>query len=143
MTISRRAALGVGMSRLATPALGQMGQMQMQPAAAPLSQHDPNPLIRTLDPSFNRYRLALAGVERLGTGFRSSEGPVRFGDGRYLLWSDIPNNRLLRWDEATGRIGVFRAPSNNSNGNARDRQGRLVTCEHQTRRVTRTAFGGS
>lgn len=140
MNISRRAALGAGLSLLATPALGQM---QMQPAAAPLSQRYPDPLIRTLDPSFNRYRLALAGVERLGTGFRWSEGPVWFGDGRYLLWSDIPNNRMMRWDEASGRISVFRAPSNNSNGNTRDRQGRLLTCEHLTRRVTRTEYDGS
>lgn len=140
MNIARRAALGAGLSLLATPALGQM---QMQPPTTPLSQRYPDLLIRTLDPSFNRYRLALAGVERLGTGFRWSEGPVWFGDGRYLLWSDIPNNRMMRWDEASGRISVFRAPSNNSNGNTRDRQGRLLTCEHLTRRVTRTEYDGS
>lgn len=138
MTVTRRTALGAGLSLLAAPALAQM-----RPPAEPLSQRYPDPLIRTLDPSFNRYRLALAGVERLGTGFRWSEGPVWFGDGRFLLWSDIPNNRLMRWDEATGRVSVFRAPSNNSNGNTRDRQGRLLTCEHLTRRVTRTEYDGS
>ncbi|GAA5238249.1 SMP-30/gluconolactonase/LRE family protein [Burkholderia mallei] len=66
-----------------------------------------------------------------------------FGDGRYLLWSDIPNNRMLRWDEQSGTVGVFRQPSNNANGNTRDRAGRLVTCEHLTRRVTRTEYDGS
>jgi gluconolactonase len=67
---------------------------------------------------------------------------VWFGDGRYLLWSDIPNNRILRWDEETGAVSVFRKPSNNANGNTRDRQGRLVTCEHDSRRVTRTEYDG-
>src|SRR4029079_14622643 len=62
---------------------------------------------------------------------------------RCLLWSDLPNNRMLRWDEETGQISLFRAPSNFSNGNTRDRQGRLVTCEHQTRRVTRTEHDGT
>jgi len=68
---------------------------------------------------------------------------VWFGDGRYLLWSDIPNNRILRWDEETGAVTPFRRPSNNANGNTRDREGRLVTCEHLTRRVTRTEYDGS
>lgn len=138
MTVSRRAAFGAGLSLFAAPALAQMRR-----AAEPLSQRYPDPLVRVLDPSFNRYRLGLAGVERLGTGFRWSEGPVWFGDGRFLLWSDIPNNRLMRWDEASGRVSVFRGPSNNSNGNTRDRQGRLITCEHLTRRVTRTEYDGS
>ncbi len=74
---------------------------------------------------------------------RWSEGPVWFGDGRYLLWSDIPNNRIMRWDEETGRVSVFRKPSSNANGNTRDRQGRLLTCEHETRRVTRTEYDGA
>jgi gluconolactonase len=68
---------------------------------------------------------------------------VWFGDGRYVLWSDIPNNRIMRWDEETGVVGVFRKPSNHSNGNTRDRQGRLVTCEHDSRRVTRTEYDGT
>ena len=102
----------------------------------------PDPAIETLDPRFNRYRLGAAAVERLWTGCRWAEGPVWFGDGRFLVWSDIPNNRMLRWDEQTGAVSVFRHPSNNSNGNTRDRQGRLVTCEHGTRRVTRTEHDG-
>jgi gluconolactonase len=67
---------------------------------------------------------------------------VWFGDGRFLLFSDIPNNRMLRWSEETGEVTTFRRPSDNSNGNSRDRQGRLITCEHLTRRVTRTEYDG-
>jgi len=101
----------------------------------------PDPLIETLDPRFEGYRIFSAAVERLYTGCRWSEGPVWFGDGRYLLWSDIPNNRVLKWDETTGKVSTFRHPSNFANGNTRDRQGRLVTCEHG-RRVTRTDYDG-
>jgi gluconolactonase len=107
------------------------------------SERYPDPSVRILDPSFARYRLPLASVERLHTGCRWSEGPVWFGDGRYLLWSDLPNNRILRWDEATGAVSAFRQPSDYANGNTRDRQGRLVTCEHDSRRVTRTEYDGS
>jgi gluconolactonase len=103
----------------------------------------PDPRLQNLDPSFARYRIAQASVERLYTGARWSEGPVWMGDWRSVLWSDIPNNRILRWDEATGRTSTYRRPSNNSNGLTRDRQGRLVTCEHDARRVTRTEFDGS
>ena len=90
-----------------------------------------------------KYRLGNAAVERLASGFRWAEGPVWFGDGRYLLWSDIPNNRIMRWLEETGEVSVFRSPSQNSNGRTRDKQGRLVTCEHDSRRVTRTEHDGS
>ena len=68
----------------------------------------PDPAVQILDPRFERYRLPLAGVERIATGCRWCEGPVWFGDGRYLLWSDIPNDRILRWDEETGAVSVFR-----------------------------------
>jgi gluconolactonase len=104
--------------------------------------HYPDPTVKVLDPSFLKYRPTIVGVERLATGMTWSEGPVWFGDGRYLIWSDIPNNRLMRWDEATGAVGVFREPSNQANGNTRDRQGRLISCEHRTRRVTRTEYDG-
>ncbi len=106
------------------------------------SQRYPDPAIEIIDPSFEQYRVFSAAVERLATGFRWCEGPVWFGDGRYLLWSDIPNNRIMRWDEETGAVSVFRKPSNFGNGNSRDRQGRLVTCEHG-RRVTRTEYDGT
>ena len=103
----------------------------------------PDPAIQVLDPRFAKYRLGNAAVERLATGFRWTEGPVWFGDGRYLLFSDIPNNRIMRWLEETGAVSVFRSPSQYSNGHTRDKQGRLVTCEHDTRRVTRTEHDGS
>jgi len=103
----------------------------------------PDPSVQVLDPSFAKYRLFHAAVERLATGFRWAEGPVWFGDGRYLLWSDIPNNRVMKWEEETGAVSVFRRPSSFANGNTRDRQGRLVTCEHDSRRVTRTEYDGT
>jgi gluconolactonase len=103
----------------------------------------PDPLIKIIDPSFAKYRVAAAKVERIATGQRWAEGPVWFGDGRCLLWSDVASNRIMRWDEETGAVSVFRQPSNNSNGNTRDRQGRLVTCEHLSRRVTRTEYDGA
>jgi gluconolactonase len=107
------------------------------------SQRYPDPLVCAIDPSFSKYMLGLAKIEKIASGMRWAEGPVWFGDGRFLLWSDIPNNRIMRWDEETGRVSIFRKPSNNSNGNTRDRQGRLLTCEHDTRRVTRTEYDGS
>jgi gluconolactonase len=103
----------------------------------------PDPAVEVLDPRFEKYRVGDAAVERLYTGMRWAEGPVWFADGRYLLFSDIPNNRMLRWLEETGEVSVFRSPSNYSNGNYRDRQGRLITCEHDTRRVTRTEYDGT
>ena len=103
----------------------------------------PDPSVVTVAPSFERYRVSLAKVERLATGMRWSEGPVWFGDTRSLIWSDVPGDCMYRWDEATGQTSVFRKPSNNGNGNTRDRHGRLVTCEHLTRRVTRTEYDGS
>jgi gluconolactonase len=103
----------------------------------------PDPAVRVLDPRFARYRLANAAVERIATGYRWAEGPVWFGDLRCLLWSDIPNDRVMRWVEETGEVSVFRSPSHNANGHTRDRQGRLVSCEHDTRRVTRTECDGT
>ena len=103
----------------------------------------PDPAIIPVDERFHRYIIGNAGLEQLWTGARWTEGPVWFGDGRYLLFSDIPNNRILRWDEETGRVSIFRKPSCFANGHTRDRQGRLISCEHETRRVTRTEYDGS
>ena len=103
----------------------------------------PDSAIHEVDGSFARLRLALAKVERLAEGMRWAEGPVWLGDARSLVWSDIPNNRMLRWDEETGAVGIFRKPSNYANGNSRDRQGRLLTCEHGGRRVSRTEHDGT
>jgi gluconolactonase len=102
----------------------------------------PDPAVEVVDPRFHKYVLGSAALERLWTGARWTEGPVWFGDGRYLLFSDIPNNRMMRWVEETGEVSVFRSPSNNSNGNTRDGNGRLITCEHDSRRVTRTEHDG-
>ncbi len=96
-----------------------------------------------IDQSFGECLIGHARVERLWTGARWSEGPAWFAAGRYLLWSDIPNNRLLRWDETDGSVSEFRKPSNNSNGNTVDLQGRLISCEHLSRSVTRTEHDGS
>lgn len=96
-----------------------------------------------IEPEFEACLIGHARVERLWTGARWSEGPAWFPAGRYLIWSDIPNNRMLRWDETDGSVSVFREPSNNSNGNTVDHQGRLITCEHRSRRVTRTEHDGS
>ena len=103
----------------------------------------PDPAIEIVDERFRPLIVGHEVVERLWTGGRWLEGPVWFGDGRYVLFSDIPNDRMLRWSEATGEVTVFRQPSGNSNGNTRDRQGRLVTCEHLARRVTRTEYDGT
>ena len=103
----------------------------------------PDPNVEIIDPRFKPYVLHTAGIERLHTGARWAEGPVWIGDARCLVWSDIPNNRMLRWTEETGAVSVFRQPSNNTNGNTRDREGRLVSCEHDTRRVTRTDHDGT
>ena len=96
-----------------------------------------------LDKRFSRLFAGHIRVDRLWTGAVWSEGPAWFAAGRYLIWSDIPNNRMLRYDEASGHVSVFRQPSMNSNGNTVDNQGRLVTCEHLMRRVTRTEIDGS
>jgi gluconolactonase len=96
-----------------------------------------------LDKRFAQLFAGHIRVDRLWTGAVWSEGPAWFAAGRYLIWSDIPNNRMLRYDDASGHVSVFRQPSMNSNGNTVDNQGRLVTCEHLMRRVTRTEIDGS
>ncbi|MEM7525289.1 MAG: SMP-30/gluconolactonase/LRE family protein [Pseudomonadota bacterium] len=95
-----------------------------------------------VDPVFNSYVLGNAPVKQLATGFDWVEGPVWFGDADRLLFSDIPNNKIMSWSP-TGGAHVFRAPSNFSNGHTRDREGRLISCEHGTRRVTRTELDGT
>ena len=97
----------------------------------------------TLDKRFASYTIPIVFLEKLHTGLRWAEGPVYFADQRCLLFSDLPNNRILRFDEQTSQVTVFRPDSNFSNGNTRDRQGRLVTCEHRGRRVTRTEYDGT
>ena len=96
-----------------------------------------------LDPRFSRLFNGTARLERLYTGCRWAEGPVWFGAHRSLIWSDIPNDRMLRYDETDSTVSVFRQPAGNSNGNTVDRQGRLITCEHGGRRVSRTEHDGT
>jgi gluconolactonase len=111
------------------------------------NQRYPDPSVLILDPAFARYRIYSSTVEQLGSGMWWAEGPVYFpgeaGQPGYLLLSDIPNNRMMKFDEATGRFSVHKENANYANGNTRDRQGRLVTCEHSvTRRVVRTETDG-
>lgn len=138
MATTRRNLLKLGGMAAASLVLAPKVFAEWQP-----SQRYPDPKVKSLDASFNQYCLASAKIEMISTGSRWAEGPVWFGDTRMLLWSDIPNNAIMRWDEATGQTSVFRNPSHFSNGHARDRQGRLISCEHDTRRVTRTEYDGS
>jgi len=96
-----------------------------------------------LDEDFRRKIRFSASVEQLYSGCRWTEGPAYFPAHRCLIWSDIPNDRMLRFNEVDGSVSIFRSPSNYANGNTIDRQGRLVTCEHGGRRVTRTEHDGS
>ncbi|QRM31017.1 SMP-30/gluconolactonase/LRE family protein [Microvirga sp. VF16] len=96
-----------------------------------------------LDDRFQHLVKGSARLEKLAEGCRWAEGPAYFPAGRYLVWSDIPNDRMMRFDETSGAVSVFRHPAGYSNGNTVDRQGRLVTCEHGNRRVTRTEHDGS
>ena len=102
----------------------------------------PDPAVEVLQPEFAKYRVYSSSVEQLASGCRWSEGPQWFADHHCLLWSDIPNNRIQRWDAASGTVTTFRSPANHANGLARDTQGRLLTCEHLSRRVTRTEPDG-
>jgi gluconolactonase len=136
MMIDRRAVLAGAGAALAS------GTAEPVLAAWMPSERYPDPAVEVLDPKFERLRINATRIERLATGMRWSEGPVWFGDGRYLLWSDIPNNRIMKWEEATGAVSVFRSPSSYANGNCRDREGRLITCEHGARRVSRTGYDG-
>ena len=103
----------------------------------------PDPAFEVFDPRFAKYSAGTTGLVRIWTGGVWTEGPVWFGDQQRLIFSDIPNDRLMAYDATTGRTEVFRQPSNFTNGNTRDRQGRLVSCEQGTRRVTRTEYDGS
>ena len=104
---------------------------------------DLTPSFEVVDRRFHALALPYVHVEKLYTGCRWAEGPAWLAAGRYLVWSDIPNDRVLRWDETDGSVSVFRQPAMNSNGHTVDRQGRLISCEHRTRCVSRTEFDGS
>ena len=102
-----------------------------------------DPDVLTIQPAFDGLRQPNAPIQRLWTGALWAEGPAWSSVGRFLVWSDIPNNRQMRWIEDDGHVSVFRTPSNNSNGNTFDFQGRQLSCEHVTRRVVRYELDGS
>jgi gluconolactonase len=137
----RHLIAGAGASLIA-PALPGRAEAQAFPFRP--NQRYPDPAVQILDPSFARYRIYSSTLEQVATGMRWAEGPVYFPDGGYLLCSDVPNNRIMKYNERDGSFTVFRAPAIFANGNTRDRQGRLITCEHSgTRRVTRTEGDGA
>jgi hypothetical protein len=156
-TMSRRTL--VGAMAVGAAAAGARAAMAQAERAAPPStitspprDFGPNgapttyfwdPDIVAVDPLFNQYAQPNSAITRLWTGALWSEGPAWNAQGRYLVWSDIPNNRQLRWLEENGQVSVFRAPSNHSNGNTFDFQGRQISCEHLSRRVVRYELDGS
>lgn len=115
-----------------------MAQIEPDQAETVILDHEPYVI---LDSRFARFAVAGGRAERLWTGGTWTEGPAWFDDG-YLLWSEIPSNRILRWEEATGTVTTYRQPSGGANGNSADRKGRLLTCEGSTRQVTRTDTAG-
>lgn len=159
-TLSRRQALttiGVGAAGLAASAATAraQGSSAVDPPSvisspprsfgpdSPPNVYFWDPDVIAVDPAFNGLAQPNAPVERLWTGALWAEGPAWSGVGRYLVWSDIPSNQQMRWLEEDGHVSVFRAPSNNSNGNSFDYQGRQISCEHLTRRVVRYELDGS
>ena len=139
--MERRSFLTAAGGALAAACLPARPRAQELPLGPLAGTRYPDPRVESLDRRFRA--IGNAGIERIATGFRWAEGPVYVRDGGYLLWSDIPNNRMMRWSEDDGHVSVFRSPSNYSNGNTRDREGRLITCEHDSRRVTRTEPDGT
>jgi gluconolactonase len=157
--LSRRTVLqGLGVGAGMVGSSSALAQAVGGPAAPPTTITNPprdfsprgapttyftDPDILSIDPSFNNYAQPNSAIQRLWSGALWAEGPAWNAQGRYLVWSDIPNNRQLRWLEDDGRVSVFRSPSNNSNGNSFDFQGRQLSCEHLMRRVVRYELDGS
>jgi gluconolactonase len=110
---------------------------------APPTTYFTDPDVLTIDPAFNSLIQANTSIKRIWTGALWTEGPAWSSQGKYLVWSDIPSNRQMRWLEDDGHVSVFRSPSNNSNGNTFDPQGRQLSCEHLTRRVVRYEHDGA
>src|SRR5690348_12158708 len=135
--MQRREFLGAAAATAAALALEPAAHADTLPLGDLPNWRYPDGRVEALDKRFTA-RVGNAAIERVATGFRWAEGPVYFRDGGYLLWSDIPNNRIMRWLEDDGHVSVFRANSNYSDGNTRDREGRLITCEHDAGRATRT-----
>ena len=140
---TRRAFLGAALAgSVAAPVWARQQTSQIPPYEPrdwsghhPLPYPDPD--LIALDPRFRRYILFNTPIKRLHIGTMWAEGPAWNGVGRYLVWSDIPNNVQYRWIQDDGRVTVFRRPSGHSNGNTFDREGRQLSCEHGGRRVAR------
>ena len=128
-------------ARSSPPSVVSNPPRDFSPGASPVTYPDPD--LVTVDPAFNALRLGNTPIQRLWTGGLWMEGPAWCGQGRYLVWSDIPNNRQLRYLDDDGRVTVFRSPSGNSNGNTFDFEGRQISCEHGERRVVRYEHDGS
>src|SRR5204862_2490415 len=126
MSITRRHLLAGAGAATASAILARPAAAQSFSFTA--NQRYPDPAIQILDPSFTKYRIYSSTLEQVATGMRWAEGPVYFPDGGYVLVSDIPNNRIMKYDEKDGSFTVFRRNANWANGNTRDRQGRLLTC---------------
>jgi gluconolactonase len=159
--ISRRqliATFGGAAAAVVTTRAALAGGQQSTPASPPTVVSNPprdfgpdappttyftDPDVLTIDPAFNSLIQANTSIKRIWTGGLWTEGPAWSSQGKYLVWSDIPNNRQMRWLEDDGHVSVFRSPSNNSNGNTFDAQGRQLSCEHLTRRVVRYEHDGS
>ena len=139
--IRAQAAAQTAPARSSPPSVISNPPRDFSPGASPVSYPDPD--LVTVDPAFNSLRLGNTPIQRLWTGGLWMEGPAWCSQGRYLVWSDIPNNRQLRYLDDDGRVTVFRSPSGNSNGNTFDFQGRQISCEHGERRVVRYEHDGS
>jgi len=138
--IGRRSFIGGTIATtLAATTLGQTRDYSQN--APPVRYPDKD--IVVLDPRFGKYKIGNAAIQRLYTGMRWAEGPAWNGVGQYLVWSDIPNNVQHRWLNEDNHVSVFRSPSNNSNGNTFDFEGRQLSCEHGTRRVVRYEHNGT
>jgi gluconolactonase len=138
MQRTRRSVLGAALgAAAAAPIFGQRDYSSKNPVRYP------DPDILSLDKRFDKYKLGNTPIQRLHTGTLWAEGPAWNGVGRYLMWSDIPNNRQLRWLEEDGHVSVLRSPAGFSNGNTFDWEGRQISCEHGNRRVVRYEYNGS
>ena len=142
MALGSRSAAAAEGGPVAPPSTITSPPRDFGPNGAP-NVYFTDPDVLTVDPSFDGLRQPNAPIQRLWTGSLWAEGPAWNSQGRYLVWSDIPNNRQLRWLEDDGHVSVFRTPTNNGNGNTFDFQGRQITCEHLTRRVVRYELDGS
>ena len=140
--IDRRSFLAFSATAISGAALAPGALRAAQDSPHPITRY-PDPSVVALDPRFAKYKIGNAAIQRLWTGALWAEGCAWNGVGRYLVWSDIPNNRQMRLLDEDNHVSVFRKPSNYSNGNTFDFEGRQLSCEHDTRRVVRYEHSGS